>query len=88
MSTLGKIKELMNCERPPITSFKYVILHTCQFPWMDFEAISAIMEPGDKMIMTHSPGDANEILVFICILMILTNLEFIKKKGTVHRNEI
>jgi hypothetical protein len=29
---------------------------------MDFEAISAIMEPGDKMIMTHSPGDANEIV--------------------------
>lgn len=66
MSTLGKIKQLMDREYPPIESFKYVILHTCPFAFMEFEAISAIMEPGDTMIMTRSRdgggGDgANEI---------------------------
>ena len=69
MSTLDKIKQLMNRENPPIESFKYVILHTCPFAFMEFEAISAIMEPGDIMIMTRSRdgdgggGGANEIVL-------------------------
>jgi hypothetical protein len=62
MSTLGEIKHLMNSERPPITSFKYVILHTCPFSFMDFEAISAIMKPGDIMIMTRSRDGVNDIV--------------------------
>jgi hypothetical protein len=63
MSTLGKIKQLMDREYPPIESFKYVILHTCPFAFMEFEAISAIMEPGDTMIMTRASGRENEIVV-------------------------
>jgi hypothetical protein len=63
MSTLGEIKELMNSEYPRIGSFKYVILHTCPFYSMDFEAIWKIMEPDGTMIMTRARGRENEIVV-------------------------
>jgi hypothetical protein len=51
--TLGRIKELMSNEKPPIESFDYVILHTCPFYTMDFRAISEIMGPDGQMIMTR-----------------------------------
>ena len=62
--TLPIIQGKMQNESPPIKSFKYVILHTCPFVFMDFEAISAIMEPGGTMIMTsNNPLLENEIVL-------------------------
>lgn len=59
--TLPLIQRKMQNERPPITSFKYVILHTCPFFSMDFEAIWNIMGPDGKMIMTRVRDGVSEI---------------------------
>ena len=59
--TLPIIQSKMQNERPPIRSFKYVILHTCPFFSMDFEAIWKIMGPDGIMIMTRARDGGSEI---------------------------
>lgn len=59
--TLPIIQRKMQNERPPIASFKYVILHTCPFFSMDFEAIWKIMGPDGIMIMTRTRDGVSEI---------------------------
>jgi len=69
MGTLDTIKELMSNESPPIESFNYVILHTCPFYTMDFEAISEIMGPDGQMIMTTGQmimtGDGDSVTAIV-----------------------
>lgn len=59
--TLPLIQRKMQNERPPIRYFDYVILHTCPFFSMDFEAIWKIMGPDGKMIMTRVRDGVSEI---------------------------